>query len=366
LREVATNRLVICTLLRQLISVQSVNKSLKEEKEAEVESEDVAEEWLSILLMKLCRMGMLPEVYRSAGSQSEQTFGTVFPEQTILLSCLRHCLMEEAEASLTIDNRNPLGGEAGKESSIASHVFLVQQFSRIRTAVATDNDDDDIHRTLGKSAVSLILEILCEVLSVDSTNTALVRLAISQETSFLQQIATDLGMVFDHLSKTNSGRKAREVTMLDDEQQAMTAMVRVLGNLCFACEQNQDLLRTSLVPPTMFPDGSTNKNTATDITSERSALHVLLSCTSFSHSCFTLREWAVVAIRNVLDGNKLNQDEVSRLESQQPVQSAELQNMGVRVNLDPRGKVSVVPMEGVREGGDVKKESGDDTTSNES
>jgi hypothetical protein len=37
------------------------------------------------------------------------------------------------------------------------------------------------------------------------------------------------------------------------------------------------------------------------------------------------------------------------LDSQQPVQSAELDAMGVRVDLDSRGKVSVVNLEGVPE-----------------
>jgi hypothetical protein len=345
LGEIGSSRLLICTLLRQLVSIKTVNESLKEETEPGVDCKDSATEWISILLMKLCRMGMLPEIYQSAGGG--ELSGSVFPEQTVLLHCLREEVESIVEQHDTFDQSNPLGGEAGEGGCIASHLFLVQQTSRIRLAAATDNDDDDMHITLGKSALSTILDILAEVLGVDTKNAGLIRLRIAEETSLLRESALDLGRVNDHLSINNTGKKSREMTMLDEERQIVTVLVRLLGNLCFGCRQNQDLLRTTLVPST-HPDINIQAP-------ERSALHVLLSCTSFSHTCFTLREWAVVAIRNVLDNNEANKAEVAKLEGQQPVQSAELNNMGIRVELDPRGKISVVPLDGIKE----EKQTGD-------
>jgi hypothetical protein len=339
--KIASSRLLICTLLRQLVSIKTVNESLKkEETEPKADCKDSATEWISILLMKLCRMGMLPKIYQSAGSG--ELSGSVFPEQTILLHCLREDVeFTVADHSDTFDQCNPLGGEAGEGGRVASHLFLVRQSSRIRLAAATDNDGDSMHIALGKSALSTILDILAEVLGVDTKDAGLIRLRIAEETSFLQESALDLGRVVDHLSVSNSGRTTRQLTMLDEERQTVTVLVRLLGNLCFLCRRNQDLLRTTLVPSTR-PDNEI-------LPQERSALHVLLSCTSFSYTCFTLREWAVVAIRNVLDKNEQNQAEVAKLDSQQPVQSAELNAMGVRVDLDSRGKVSVVPLEGIQE-----------------
>lgn len=75
----------------------------------------------------------------------------------------------------------------------------------------------------------------------------------------------------------------------------------------------------------------------------RCGLHVLLSCTSFSYGCFTLREWALVAIRNVLDGNQQNQDMVAQLEAQKTVDTPELNKMGVKTVIDDQGKVRVEP-----------------------
>jgi len=51
-----------------------------------------------------------------------------------------------------------------------------------------------------------------------------------------------------------------------------------------------------------------------------------------------------VAIRNALQDNLDNQALVAQLEAKQTVQSTELSEMGVRVDMDAKGKVNVVPL----------------------
>jgi ataxin-10 len=142
----------------------------------------------------------------------------------------------------------------------------------------------------------------------------------------------------DDLTERSFGRKARELKLSEDDQKLITALVRLQGNLCFNCRHNQDLMRTTLVPPT-------KKNVAAESGNmpgpSRNALHVLLSSTSFGTSCFTLREWCVIAIRNVLEDNSQNQEVVTQLDAQNPVQSAALDHAGVRVTMDKQGKVSL-------------------------
>jgi ataxin-10 len=99
-------------------------------------------------------------------------------------------------------------------------------------------------------------------------------------------------------------------------------------------------MRTTLVPPKKNDEGADDAEG--DI---RNVLHVLLSCTSFGTSCFTLREWGVIAIRNVLENNTQNQQVVALLEAQKPVQSAALDSAGVQVSLDQQGKVSLSTLE---------------------
>eukprot|EP00538_Stauroneis_constricta_P003704 CAMPEP_0119554206 /NCGR_PEP_ID=MMETSP1352-20130426/6769_1 /TAXON_ID=265584 /ORGANISM="Stauroneis constricta, Strain CCMP1120" /LENGTH=85 /DNA_ID=CAMNT_0007600765 /DNA_START=24 /DNA_END=277 /DNA_ORIENTATION=+ len=74
---------------------------------------------------------------------------------------------------------------------------------------------------------------------------------------------------------------------------------------------------------------------------DRTLLHILLSTTSFGHACFTLREWALVAIRNALEDNEGNQQVVATLEAQRPMEQTELDRAGVKVKMDDQGKVSV-------------------------
>jgi hypothetical protein len=141
----------------------------------------------------------------------------------------------------------------------------------------------------------------------------------------------------DRLSESCHGKKARELSLSDDEQRRITTLVRLIGNLCFRCRQNQDLMRTTLVP--------LQESTAS-VSPERTALHVLLSCTSFAYGCFTLREWVTLALRNVLEGNHVNQNLVEQLEAQQPVQKVELEKLGLSVKVDRGGQVKLVRQEG--------------------
>jgi hypothetical protein len=152
---------------------------------------------------------------------------------------------------------------------------------------------------------------------------------LDPETDVIRETALDLGVTVDALLLSNQGTKARELTIANAEQRWITTLVRLLGNCCFRCESNQNLVRTVDIP------GSTS-------TERRCALHVLLSCTSLGYGCFTLREWAIVALRNVLEGNLENQALVEALEAQQPLQSPELRKMGLQVDLDRRGQVKIV------------------------
>ena len=243
-------------------------------------------------------------------------------------------------------------------ATVSSHVALANRFCALNSALMEAKEGhykkDEAQRKPSDNAFSsdpvltqeawfLILEILASSLGtnehVSMTET---RLAIGRDTRLIQDVALDLGAIVDSLSATNQGRNARELVVSDVEQRRIIGLVQLLGNVCYRCRQNQDLMRQTLVP---FPPLPSSGTTVCDSCMERTALHVLLSCTSFSYGCFTLREWAIVALRNVLEGNEANQVLVEQLEAQQPMQSAELEGMGLRVDMDPDGKVRVVPTE---------------------
>jgi len=126
-----------------------------------------------------------------------------------------------------------------------------------------------------------------------------------------------------------------------NDQHYITGLVRLIGNLCHRCKPNQDLVRETFVPAPANEQHIIETTPKSDIKTERNGLHVILSCTSFSYGCFTLREWGIVAIRNILEGNISNQDEVAKLEAQQVINTPELEKFGINLNLDKKGKVVV-------------------------
>lgn len=75
---------------------------------------------------------------------------------------------------------------------------------------------------------------------------------------------------------------------------------------------------------------------------ERTGLHIIMSCTSVSHACFGLREWAVVAMRNLLEDNFENQQLLEMLAPQEAINSDALASLGFGIDLDSRGHVQVV------------------------
>lgn len=316
---VATDPIVVSTLVRQILPATTIGTNAPA---------DAATEWISLFLEQLCCLGLLPQLYTSIGTTN------VTPEHSVLLHCVSAGVDEWLESSTTTTPSHPLGNT--DEQLVSSHVFLAQLASRIRTSMneikstLTEDDESDPDYILAKSALLLSSEILASSLGSDSCHSmALVRTKLGTETEVIRETSLDLGVTIDALLLSNQGMKARELTMANAKQRWITTLVRLLGNTCFRCKYNQDLVRTVDIP-------GVNK------AEHRCALHVLLSCTSLGYGCFTLREWAIVALRNVLEGNLENQALVEALEAQQPLQSPELEKMGLQVDLDRRGKVKIV------------------------
>jgi hypothetical protein len=347
-KRVASDDLLIGTLLRQIIPASSITAQGNSDENIHFDS---ATEWIVLTIEKQCRLGLLPEMYSSAGGRSGEIglkTVCVTPEQVVLVHCAARAVEEATQPSDNGQQQFFLGGEGGLDAIISSHIFLAGALNSLRgvlsnvTAPQPMNDSDLIgDEDLTKSAWFLILEMLASSLSVDEPPAInQTRLFLGRETSLIEDIAFDLGAVFDFLSAKNHGRKARELCMSEDEQRSIVGLVRLLGNICFRCRQNQDLVRQTIVPPySLHPDALELSRTM----NQRTAMHVLLSCTSFSYGCFTLREWAIVALRNALEGNEANQELVEKLEAQQPLQNAELEKMNVKIDMNRQGQVRVVP-----------------------
>mmetsp|Transcript_779 Transcript_779/g.2178 ORF Transcript_779/g.2178 Transcript_779/m.2178 type:complete len:297 (+) Transcript_779:646-1536(+) len=271
---------------------------------------------------------------------------TVTPEQIVLLHCIASALDEWATDTSATAMDCPLGGASGQQTIIKSCQFLADESKTLRQTIRGINCSAEAYAgeiSCRLNAYLSILEMLGTMLSSDDSSKAkdhvFCRIYLGKETSLLADVIVELGILVDELSVANRGVKARELRIDDHDQRLAVACVRLIGNICYKCPSNQDRVRETEVP---FPGGVPFR--APDGTAVvRCGLHVLLSCTSFSYGCFTLREWALVAIRNVLDGNQQNQDMVAKLEAQKTVDTPELNKMGVKTVIDDQGRVRVEP-----------------------
>lgn len=336
-KRLASDSMLISTLLRQFVSVNAVKASVDTNEDSKLESEwDAATDWIFLLLIRLMSYGMLPHMFRVVGGKGSATsfLATILPEQNVLL----HCAAQEAQSFLDAaaknpETKNPFGGAVGWETTVSSYQFLADLFCKYYHG--TDSSDE-MDFQLSRSAALSSLDIISISLGVDTSDCAKLREHLASNTELLRSASTLLGSMVDDLTDRSAGLKARDLKLSPEEQQWMVSLVRLLGNICYHCRLNQDRLRMTLVPPSK---ASLSPTTTSNL--ERNAIHVLLSCTAFATSCFTLREWGVVAIRNILHENEANQSVVAALEAQDAIQSAALDQAGVRVNLDKKGNVSL-------------------------
>ena len=316
-KKVASDPLLVSSLLRNFVSA---NKASNQD---DYDNWDEATEWIFILIARLMSFGLFSLMYTGISRSNLTEIQNVLPEQNILLNCM----IKQVE-----DHKESLQYTDETYEFLAMLLCRLYELSESNDSIDIDEDEKP-DLLLLQAAVCSILDVLSIALGFDNPQSQNLRQHFGLTTNILQQSAQVLGKLVDDLTLKNLGVKAREMKISNEEQSLITVLVQFLGNLCYKCRHNQDLMRTTLVQPRL--------DKATEGANERNALHVLLSCTTFSTCCFTLREWSVIAIRNVLENNAENQHVVADLDAQSAVQSAALQSAGVQVQLDQHGKVSL-------------------------
>jgi hypothetical protein len=394
-KDLSSNGMLISTLLRHFVSAEAVTDAIGKvddvsgsNKEQEDDHWDSATEWIQLFLSKLAKLGMLPSMFSSIntprctkstsnnsadGKCTKFTPRKLLPEQNILLHCMSREIDTYAMEYCSNNNnvQDPFGGETEiGEPSNSSYAFLTSLmielapwFRRQRLPKSTkaheynqikEEGDDDFNQQLMLSGFITINEILGCSLGIDSPLNKILRLHLGQETIILQEAIKSLGIMLDDLAGKSVGRKSSDIHLTKDDQRLLVSLVQFVGNFCYKCRHNQDLLRITIVSKeTELIDGrdegsekdsksSSDKNTNVVM---RNGLHVLLSCTTHATACFTLREWGVIAIRHLLEDNSENQAVVEELMAQDTVQSAELQQAGVQVQMNSKGNFSISPID---------------------
>ena len=313
---------------------------------------------------------------------------SITPEQIVLLNCFSSSVetyFEDTINTKTIisanktssknkDNtKNPLGGLVGKcgiqrtVHCVAQQLIYLLRWQRQYNAYlsgVTHNSNNsnlkDIQEERYQGEICCVIQgakIMVDTLGTitgfcdDSDEMkknlksfdASLRIYLGQTMPFLADAILELGIIIDRLSSENRGKKSRELVISQDDQHFMVGLVRIIGNLCYQCKPNQDLVRETYVnvDETASPSTTSNSSSIDKEEQKRSGLHLILSCTSLAYGCFTLREWGIISIRNILDDNIANQEVVAKLEAQEVINTPELEKLGVKLNLDKKGKVNI-------------------------
>lgn len=365
----SSDYMMMSNLIRYILPSQVVQPATKNKDSKADDLSDDATEWITRLMEKFFVMGYFPNMYTSLAGECDQkgSFDSpcgILPEQLVLLHCICSCLEDSKTDVLHPLLDDGLPSERVFESITKSFQFFAMLYCNLRKRFHSNQDtcprnDSFQERFDGENScvengANVILDILSSSLSVDHRTTSqfdwnLLRQELGQSSNMVQVLVLELGMLLDRLGLDNRGINARELKIQESDQHHVTSIVRLIGNLCYKCRINQDLVRTTIVP---IPKSASTHGTIqeytqlpkdADMSSDdvRNGLHVLLSCTSFAYGCFTLREWAIVAIRNVLEDNIENQTHVEKLEAQQALNTPELEKLGIDVHLDQRGNVQV-------------------------
>ena len=346
---------------------------------------DSATEWISFILERLTSRGLILNMLRSVGGTSN----SVTPEQVVLVSCIRqavddhyHALTSDSERKRTGNPRSsivikssmsehPLWGRAdigsdGKSNpasyskiavpvllSIANEIEVIRvKLNSLRQVESLPLYDGEENCTI--HTIEDLSDILAQCLGEHITPSredfiADARSVIGRETSLIPSCCIELGKILDISLARNAGKKAREMQLSPQQQRTTIMLVRLIANIIYQCRYNQDILRKTPIPVLDAETASTKSAFSNDAQSsnngspvERTGLHVLLSTTTLSPACFTLREWCIVAIRNSVEGNEANTETVRSLEANQALNDTpELRRMGIKIDIDAKGKVNM-------------------------
>ena len=187
LRDIASNGMLISTLLRQFIAAEAITDLLSNEmprSEERTDHWDSATDWIQLLLSRLAKWGMFPSMFASINFPNDNTsFRNMLPEQVVLL----YCISREANNYVMecySDNgvQNPFVREVGvKESAYASYTFLAHlvidlspwfRYKRLPETIEMRGcdrlEDGGFNYQLMQTGFLLVNDILASVLGVDS------------------------------------------------------------------------------------------------------------------------------------------------------------------------------------------------------
>uniref|UniRef100_A0AAV1TXV4 Ataxin-10 domain-containing protein n=1 Tax=Peronospora matthiolae TaxID=2874970 RepID=A0AAV1TXV4_9STRA len=291
---------VVITILHRCIAKFAESDTPLPSGRPRIDDQDPAFEWICMLFGVLFRDGRAKDLYNAVGAHMLSTlWSRVTPEQLILLQMFTMWALQKSK---------PISAETTQEERTVSHVhgLFADTFEFVTSTwvhiVNDENDDrpaeaDETRKKvwieLENQAKLLLLDVLGE-LTIDQTT-----LKTESSRKLLISLLQELQRVWE-LGRQNPTTKSYQAA--GSTPQARTkgeplgyrsSLIRLIGNLCFRHTEHQDLVR------------------------ENGNLPLFLSHCNIDEANPMIREWSLVALRNLCEGNEANQAYINALRPQQ-------------------------------------------------
>lgn len=217
---------------------------------------------------------------------------------------------------------------------LESYVFLALEFKRLRdefffrrqapsgdsgdgkeegketTEEEVEENDTDARLQIEmedlSDALLLLLQIFSAVALSDSAENARLKTALA-EAGLLQTVIETLGLLYQEAQTTSTGAGTRK---WDDPPAMKRDLVRVVANMVHAHTANQDLVRTL------------------------EGIPLVLNCCQVDDLNPYMREWGILAVRNLCEDNEANQQIISSMQYVGVADNPELTRMGLKVVME--------------------------------
>ncbi|KAL3666038.1 hypothetical protein V7S43_008831 [Phytophthora oleae] len=293
---VCARNLVITILHRCMVKpLTPVESDASLQHGSHIDDQDPAFEWICTLFGLLFSDGRAKDLYNAVGAHMlSKLWSRVTPEQLILLRMFTMWAVStpKSTSSATIAQE-----EGGKKQPLPEGTFEFVKSTWTYVATVGDEDRPDeadeirkkVWMELENEAKLMLLDVLGEMTvghtKLDADGARDLLLSLLQE---LQRV-WELGR---QNPSTGNGRSTLQPQRSGEPFGYRSALIRVTGNLSFRHTEHQDLVR------------------------EGGYLPLLLSHCNIDETNPLVREWSLVALRNLCEGNEANQAYINALRPQ--------------------------------------------------
>ncbi|EGZ25675.1 hypothetical protein PHYSODRAFT_485491, partial [Phytophthora sojae] len=322
---VCARNLVITILHRCMVKPpKSTNLDESMQSGPRIDDEDPAFEWICTLFGVLFRDGRIKDLYNAVGAHMlSKLWSRVTPEQLIMLRMFTMWAVSSTKTASAAATRDGIGNNSPLPDGIFEYVKSTWTY--ITTAGDEDRPDEadefrkNVWIELENEAKLMFLDVLGELTvghnKLDADGARELLLSLLQE---LQRV-WELGRQNPTSRNTRAAGSSAQPLSSGEPFGYRSGLIRVIGNLSYRHTDHQDLVR------------------------EQGYLPLFLNHCNIDETNPMIREWSLVTLRNLCEGNEANQSYINALRPQgmDAASNAALEKTKMRADINEDGKVTL-------------------------